>query len=100
MAATLAWPCLHIRIYKSSCSLHDRAQRSSKLSHMLREALATTISSLPAPIQAYRAELLALLQLHGILYRSPSQPILSRDGTSHRWMLDSLAVTLTPRGSE
>lgn len=67
---------------------------------MLREALATTISTLPAPIQADRAELLGLLQQRGILYRSPTQPILSRDGTSHRWMLDSLAVTLTPRGSE
>ena len=26
--------------------------------------------------------------------------MLSRDGTSARWMLDSLAVTLSPRGAE
>jgi AMMECR1 domain-containing protein/orotate phosphoribosyltransferase len=67
---------------------------------MLRDALATTISALPERVQQDRAELLALLQRRGILYRSDTQPILSRDGTSARWMLDSLAVTLTPRGSE
>jgi orotate phosphoribosyltransferase/AMMECR1 domain-containing protein len=67
---------------------------------MLRDALATTISSFPEQVQADRAELLELLQRRGILHRSPTQPILSRDGTSARWMLDSLAVTLTPRGSE
>ncbi len=49
---------------------------------------------------AERAELLALLRQRGILYESPTQPVLSRDGTSARWMLDSLAVTLTPRGAE
>ncbi len=36
----------------------------------------------------------------GILHRSPNQPVLSRDGTSARWMLDSLAVTLSPRGGQ
>ncbi|HKY05666.1 MAG TPA: AMMECR1 domain-containing protein, partial [Blastocatellia bacterium] len=36
----------------------------------------------------------------GILYRSATQPVLSRDGTSARWMLNSLAVTMTPRGAE
>ncbi|HET6980157.1 MAG TPA: AMMECR1 domain-containing protein [Pyrinomonadaceae bacterium] len=41
-----------------------------------------------------------MLQRNGILYRSESQPILSRDGTSARWMLDSLAVTLSPRGAQ
>jgi AMMECR1 domain-containing protein/orotate phosphoribosyltransferase len=47
-----------------------------------------------------REELLALLLEHGILRRSETQPVLSRDGSSARWMLDSLAVTLTPRGAE
>ena len=41
-----------------------------------------------------------MLQRRGILYRSKTQPILSRDGTSARWMLDSLSVTLSPRGAE
>lgn len=47
-----------------------------------------------------RAELLKLLLEHGILHRSETQPVLSRDGSSARWMLDSLPVTLTPRGAE
>ncbi len=47
-----------------------------------------------------RAELLELLRRDGILHRSETQPILSRDGSSARWMLDSLCVTLTPRGGE
>jgi orotate phosphoribosyltransferase len=67
---------------------------------MLREAHSTTITSLPQSFQSARAELLDLLQHGAILYRSESQPILSRDGTSARWMLDSLAVTLSPRGAE
>src|SRR5215217_3164604 len=67
---------------------------------MLREAHSTTIASLPENFQSARAELLELLQCSGILYRSETQPILSRDGASARWMLDSLAVTLSPRGAE
>ncbi|HYK05888.1 MAG TPA: AMMECR1 domain-containing protein [Thermoanaerobaculia bacterium] len=67
---------------------------------MLREALSTTLGSLPESIQSGRAELLDLLRRHGILYRSETQPVLSRDGTSARWMLDSLSVTLSPRGAE
>lgn len=67
---------------------------------MLREAHSTTLASLPESFQSARAELLELLQRNGILYRSETQPILSRDGTSGRWMLDSLAVTLSPRGAE
>ena len=47
-----------------------------------------------------RSELLELLRTNGILYRTPTQPVLSRDGSSARWMLDSLRVTLTPRGAE
>ena len=41
-----------------------------------------------------------MLLRRGILYRSETQPVLSRDGTSARWMLDSLSVTLSPRGAE
>src|SRR5678815_5659335 len=67
---------------------------------MLREALSTTLKSLPESAQHARAELLELLQRSGILYRSETQPVLSRDGTSARWMLDSLAVTLSPRGAQ
>src|SRR5215213_10840578 len=47
--------------------------------------MSATLSTLPARFQEERAELLGLLR---------------RDGTSHRWMLDSLSVTLTPRGAE
>src|SRR5919107_6431134 len=66
---------------------------------MLREPLSSTLASLPARFHAERAELLALLRRDGILRRTPTQPVLSRDGTSARWMLDSLSVTLTPRGA-
>ena len=47
-----------------------------------------------------RAELIEILRRQAILYRSETQPVLSRDGTSARWMLDSLAVTLSPRGAQ
>ena len=64
------------------------------------EAWSDSLARLPAAFQADRAELIELLRKHAILYRSPTQPILSRDGSSARWMLNSLAVTLTPRGAE
>src|ERR1041384_7429422 len=67
---------------------------------MLREAHSTTLQSLPESFQSGRAELLDLLLRRGILHRSETQPVLSRDGTSARWMLDSLSVTLSPRGAE
>ncbi|HKG46816.1 MAG TPA: AMMECR1 domain-containing protein [Pyrinomonadaceae bacterium] len=67
---------------------------------MLREAHSTTLASLPESFQEARAELLELLQRGAILYRTEDQPVLSRDGTSARWMLDSLAVTLSPRGAQ
>ena len=67
---------------------------------MLREPLSTTLASFPQSFHSARSELLGLLREQGILYRSPTQPILSRDGTSGRWMLDSLAVTLSARGAE
>ena len=66
----------------------------------MREAMSATLSALPARFHEDRAELLGLLRRDGILRRTPTQPVLSRDGTSHRWMLDSLSVTLTPRGAE
>jgi orotate phosphoribosyltransferase/AMMECR1 domain-containing protein len=62
--------------------------------------MSQVLSSLPERFQAERAELLELLLRHGILHRTQDQPVLSRDGTSARWMLDSLSVTLTPRGAE
>ncbi len=45
-----------------------------------------------------KARLLELLQRDGILHRSATQPVLSRDGKSARWMLDSLCVSMTPQG--
>lgn len=50
----------------------------------------------PSPTD--RSRLLSLLRQHGILYASPTQPVLSRDGSSARWMLDSLCVSLDPEG--
>jgi AMMECR1 domain-containing protein/orotate phosphoribosyltransferase len=58
------------------------------------------LTATAAELKSRREELLALLLEHGILRRSETQPVLSRDGSSARWMLDSLAVTLTPRGAE
>ncbi len=66
----------------------------------MRQAHSDILSSFPDAFHKDRAELLKLLLERGILYRSPSQPVLSRDGTSARWMLNSLAVTMTPRGAE
>jgi AMMECR1 domain-containing protein/orotate phosphoribosyltransferase len=66
----------------------------------LRQALSSVLSSLPDQFHSDRRELLELLIERGILYRTPTQPVLSRDGSSARWMLNSLAVTLTPRGAE
>src|SRR5262245_42327926 len=62
--------------------------------------MSSLFARLPERFQSERGELLELLLQQGILYRTPSQPVLSRDGTSARWMLDSLAVTLTPRGAD
>ena len=67
---------------------------------MLRDPLSKTLLSLPESFHSARAELLHLLLRDGILHRSPNQPVLSRDGTSARWMLDSLAVTLSPKGGQ
>jgi AMMECR1 domain-containing protein/orotate phosphoribosyltransferase len=67
---------------------------------MLRDALSKTLATLPESFHSGRTELLELMRQHGILYRTPDQPVLSRDGTSARWMLDSLAVTLSPKGGQ
>lgn len=45
-----------------------------------------------------KARLLSLIVRDGILYRTSTQPVLSRDGTSGRWMLDSLCVSLSHEG--
>jgi orotate phosphoribosyltransferase/AMMECR1 domain-containing protein len=66
----------------------------------MRQSMSSRLGALPVGFQSDRTELLNLLLNQGILYRSPQQPVLSRDGTSARWMLDSLAVTLTSRGVE
>lgn len=66
----------------------------------MRESMSSLFPSLSERFSADRAELLEMLLKCGILYRTPTQPVLSRDGTSARWMLDSLAVTLNPRGAE
>lgn len=47
-----------------------------------------------------RRELLDLLLRDAILRRTSTQPVVARDGTSARWMLDSLSVTLQGRGAE
>jgi orotate phosphoribosyltransferase len=67
---------------------------------MLREPMSSTLAELPARFHPERAELLDILRRDGILYRSPTQPVFSRDGTSARWMLDTLSVTLATRGAE
>lgn len=66
----------------------------------LREDMKSVLAAMPPSFQAERAELLKLLLNRGILYRSPNQPICSPDGKLGRWMLNSLAVTLEPRGAE
>ncbi len=65
-----------------------------------KQASFSAASAVSAKKQTEREELLALLLGRGILKQSETQPVLSRDGSSSRWMLDSLAVTLTPRGAE
>src|SRR5215467_517845 len=107
MGDTWDWPCLrtrtcNTRVGQSLLSTNRRC-RSGGLSfrgRRLREALKTILTKMPEQFHLDREELLDVLVKRGILYRTPTQPVLSRDGTSARWMLDSLAVTLTPRGAE
>jgi hypothetical protein len=64
------------------------------------EAWPDTLAGLSPQFHADRAQLLEIMRREAILYRSPTQPILSRDGTSAKWMLNSLQVTLTAKGAE
>jgi orotate phosphoribosyltransferase len=66
----------------------------------LPESWPDSVARLPAAFHADRDELLGLMRKQAILYQSPTQPILSRDGSTARWMLNSLQVTMTPRGAE
>src|SRR6266850_4459430 len=66
----------------------------------MRPDFFSTLASMPPQFHADRRELLDLLLRRGILYRSEDQPVLSRDGSSARWMLNSLAFTLETRGAE
>ncbi len=59
-----------------------------------------SLARMPAAFHADRDELLGLMRKQAILHESPTQPVLSRDGSTARWMLNSLQVTLTPRGAE
>lgn len=47
-----------------------------------------------------KAELLALMHAEGICRSSETQVILDSDGSPVRWTLDSLGVSLKPRGAE
>jgi hypothetical protein len=64
------------------------------------EAWSDGLARLPAGFHATREKLLALMRKEAILHESPTQPILSRDGSTARWMLNSLQVTLTSPGAE
>lgn len=66
----------------------------------VRRDLSSILSALPETFQAERKELLSMLLRDGILHRSPTQPVVSRDGVQARWMLNSLGVTLSSRGAE
>jgi orotate phosphoribosyltransferase len=75
-------------------------QRNDIGEFFLMESWPDSLARLPATFHADRDELLGMMRKQAILYESPSQPILSRDGSTARWMLNSLNVTLTPRGAE
>jgi orotate phosphoribosyltransferase/AMMECR1 domain-containing protein len=64
------------------------------------EAWSDGLARMPATFHADRDHLLGIMRKDAILYQSPTQPILSRDGSSARWMLNTLQVTLTTRGAE
>jgi orotate phosphoribosyltransferase/AMMECR1 domain-containing protein len=51
-------------------------------------------------VDAARQELLGLLLRDGIFRSTQAQTIRGPDGKPARWMLDSLRVSLTPRGAE
>jgi orotate phosphoribosyltransferase/AMMECR1 domain-containing protein len=66
----------------------------------LRESMHSVLAGLPASFRLKREQLLELLLRDAILHRSELQPVVSRDGSSARWMLDSLAITLKNPGAE
>lgn len=63
-------------------------------------AFTSTLAKLPGSYHDRRRELIDLLVRDAILWRTPAQPVVARDGTSARWMLDSLSVTLQGRGAQ
>src|SRR3982074_182881 len=75
-------------------------RRNDNGKFFLMESWPDSLARLPAAFHADRDELLGMMRKQAILYESPTQPILSRDGSTARWMLNSLQVTLTPRGAE
>jgi hypothetical protein len=64
------------------------------------DSWAESLAQLPAGFHADREELLRIMRKEAILYQSPTQPVLSRDGSTARWILNSLQVTLSQRGAE
>src|ERR1051326_6335702 len=102
MDAISVWPYRRTQIsyFVPGLSARRRAPLRSLLSRSIRplwrEKLAKTggLSTATIAGQSEREELLELLLAKGILHRSETQPVLSRDGASARWMLDSLLVTL------
>jgi len=64
------------------------------------DSWAERLARLPASFHADREELLRIMRKQAILYQSPTQPVLSRDGSTARWILNSLQVTLSQRGAE
>ncbi len=66
----------------------------------MRRDLSSILSAMPETFQQERRELLSLLLRDGILHRTLERPIVSRDGVTARWMLNSLGVTLSSRGAE
>ena len=65
-----------------------------------RDSWSESLARLPPSFHADRDELLGMMRNEAILYASDTQPVLSRDGSTSRWMLNSLQVTLKPRGAE
>ena len=75
-------------------------RRNDNGKFFLMKSWPDSLARLPAAFDADRDELLDLMRKQAILYESPTQPILSRDGSTARWMLNSLQVTMTSRGAE
>jgi len=65
-----------------------------------RDSWSESLARLPPSFHADRDELLRMMRNEAILYASANQPVLSRDGSTARWMLNSLQVTLKARGAE